>query len=224
MIVKPKLICCPVRSQEVAGTRRTTSGRQSARNRFAASALVVGGLVMTALFVPFTLAHGPTSFNEEQELLGHDMHFWGLLLGVVPNVLIGAGFWAFRGRVAGGRRLAFIACTVICAVLWLSAAMDLAFGALGAPFGLLLIAPTVVVACLGSAPRGPANVRVRVVLAVLGATLISASIMIFLPEKTSDSFGGYRIFGLMAYGAAGILWACLGLVLDGPDEGDSASS
>lgn len=180
--------------------------------------LVIGGLAMTGLFVPFTLAHGPTSFNEERQFLGRDMHFWGLLLGVVPNVLIGAGLWAFRGRIAGERRVAFIACTVICAVLWMSAAVDLAFGALGAPFGLLLIAPTVVLASLGSLPRGPAKVQVRVVLAVLGATLISASIMAFIPQKISDSIGGYRIFGLTAYGAAGVVWAVLGLVLAGPDE------
>ena len=39
-----------------------------------------------------------------------------------------------------------------------------------------------------------------------------------IPEETSDSFGGYRIFGLLAYAAAGILWALLGLVLLRPDE------
>lgn len=39
-------------------------------------------VVMTLLFLPFTITHGPTPFNEERTLLGLDMHFWGLLLGV----------------------------------------------------------------------------------------------------------------------------------------------
>ena len=107
------------------------------QSRGAASALMVGGLLITLLFVPFTITHGPTSFNEERTLLRLDMHWWGLLLGVAPNVLIAAGFWTLRRRVAGSSRLAVSACMTICAVLGLSAIGDLAFRALGPPFGLL---------------------------------------------------------------------------------------
>jgi hypothetical protein len=176
-------------------------------------ALMVGGLSMTALFVPFTLTHGPTSYNEERELLGHDMLFWGLLLGVVPNVLIGAGFWTLRGRVAGTRRLASIACAAICIVLWMSAALDLFFGGLGPPFRILILAPTVLVACLSSKPTGPGPLRVRLLLGVLGAVLTFATVMALIPEERSDSFAGFRIFGLLAYATVGVLWALLGRMM-----------
>ena len=76
------------------------------RDRGAAAALVIGGLLMALFFVPFTITHGPTSFNEERTLLGLDMHSWGLFLGVAPNVAIAAGFWTLRRRVAGSSRIA----------------------------------------------------------------------------------------------------------------------
>jgi hypothetical protein len=49
------------------------------RTWIAAAVVALGGLAITALFVPFTLAHGPTSYNEEREILGRDMLAWVLL-------------------------------------------------------------------------------------------------------------------------------------------------
>ena len=138
---------------------------------------------MTVLFVPFTITHGPTSFNEERTLLELDMHFWGLLLGVAPNVLIAAGFWALRRRVAGASRLAVAACTTICAVLWMSAAADLAFRALGPPFGLLVVAPLTVVALVSAAPKGAVNARARILIGVLAAVLMTGWILALIPYK-----------------------------------------
>ena len=43
------------------------------RTWIAAAVVAIGGVAMTALFVPFTLAHGPTSYNEEREIVGWDM-------------------------------------------------------------------------------------------------------------------------------------------------------
>jgi len=197
--------------------RRSLGFRKWWRSRGAACALVVGGLLMTLLFVPFTITHGPTSFNEERTLLGLDMHFWGLLLGVAPNVLIAAGFWTLRRRVAGSTRLAIAACTTICAVLLMSAAADLAFRALGPPFGLLVLAPAAVVACVSAAPKGPASACARVVIGVLAAVLMTGCILALIPAQTSDSFSGYRIFGVLVYATAGILWALLGLMLYAPE-------
>ena len=172
---------------------------------------------MTLLFVPFTITHGPTSFNEERTLLRLDMHWWGLLLGVTPNVLIAAGFWTHRQRVAGSSRLALAACTTICAVLGLSAIADLAFRALGPPFGLFVLAPAAVVACVSASPRGAVNARARVLIGVLAAVLTTGLILALLPAQTSDSFSGYRIFGVLVYATAGTTWAILGLILHGPE-------
>jgi hypothetical protein len=55
------------------------------------------------LWLVFTTVHGPTSFNEDNVTLGLGMHAWGLLLGVIPNVLVGSGLLlARRALLAGG--------------------------------------------------------------------------------------------------------------------------
>jgi hypothetical protein len=66
--------------------------------------MTVGGLTMVLLWIPFTLAHGPTSYNEERVVAGMDMHGWGFLLGVVPNLAIAAGLVVVRAALSEGRR------------------------------------------------------------------------------------------------------------------------
>lgn len=174
----------------------------------AATAMVVGGVVASVVFVPFTLAHGPTSYNLEVEVLGWDMHRWGFLVGTVPPLLVGAGLWSLRGRVAGERRAAIRALTVICVALFLFAAMNLAFRALGPPFDLFLLAPASVVAAL-TARKGP----IRALLGLLAAAYCAALTLSLIPMESSDSFGGFRIFGSIAYAGVGVLWAALGVTL-----------
>jgi hypothetical protein len=177
--------------------------------------MVVGGLTMTALFVPFTLSHGATSYNENRYLLGQGMHFWGALLGVVPNVLIGVGFWRLRERVAVGRRLTRAACTAMVGALLLPAAVDLATWGLGPPLLLPILALAAAVAALTA--RGHAETRVTRALGGLAAVLITGLAVGLIPMQTSDSFGGYRIFGLLAHAAAGLMWAWLGIRLGADD-------
>ena len=85
-------------------------------------ALVVGGALTTVLFIPFTIAHGPTSVNLEREVVGWDMRSWGLLMGSVPPLHISTGLWALRPTLAGWRTAARHALTVMCASMVLSAA------------------------------------------------------------------------------------------------------
>jgi hypothetical protein len=182
-------------------------------DRDAAWAIVAGGLLMTALFVPFTLAHGPTSVNEEHQVLGADMHRWGLFLGVLPCALISGGVWKLRRTIAADRRGAYAATTVTYVALALSAAADLAFGALGPPFAVLVLAPALLVAGLAPQRSRAGDGPTRWVLCLLGVVLTGAVVFALVPMETSDGFGGFRIFGLLAYALAGLLWAALGLVL-----------
>ena len=62
------------------------------RSTVAATAMVVGGIIAGAAFVPFTIAHGPTSYNLEREVLGWDMHDWGFLMGTIPRYWSEPGF------------------------------------------------------------------------------------------------------------------------------------
>lgn len=176
--------------------------------RAAGAAMLVGGVVGALAFLPFTLAHGPTSYNIEREVLGWDMHRWGLLMGTVPEVLIAVGLWRSRERV-GERRVTTAALAVMCVTMLLFAATNLFFAAIGPPFDLFLLAPASVVVALTATVRGPA----RALLTALAVALCSATAIGLIPLETSDSFGGYRIFGLVAYVGGNLLWAAFGAVL-----------
>lgn len=187
--------------------------RLIALDRVAAVAIVAGGVLMAALFIPFTLAHGSTSFNEGRVTLGLDMLGWGLLLGVLPNVLIGWGLWSRRKAITGGRRAATVVLAIACVAMFVDALANLAFGGLGAPFVLFVLAPTTLaLAALTRAP-GAAWVRLRVLLAALGIVLAGGLALALITNEIADTFGGYRIFGIAVYGVAGILWSLVGLNL-----------
>ncbi|MEV6243712.1 hypothetical protein [Lentzea sp. NPDC051838] len=168
------------------------------------AALIVGGVVMAGTYVPFTLTHGPTSINIEHEILGWDMHDWGFLMGTVPYLLISAGLWRLRGLIAGARP----GLVVMCVVMVLFAAMNVPFRAIGPPFDLFLLAPASVIVAATTPLRGAA----RTVLIALAAAYCCATALTLIPLETSDGFGGYRIFGLIAYAGVGVLWALFGAV------------
>lgn len=130
-------------------------------------------------------------------------------MGTIPPLLVGAGLWSFRAPVACGRSAAFRALTVMCMAMFLFAAMNIAFRALGPPFDLFLLAPAGVVAALSTRRRGP----IRVVLGLLAAAYCAALAVVMIPLETSDNFGGFRIFGGIAYAAVGVLWAAFGATL-----------
>lgn len=171
--------------------------------------MVLGGLLTAALFVPFTLAHGPTSVNLEREVVGWDMHAWGFLLGTVPPLLVGGGLWLLRERIAGGRRAAYGAVTVMCAAMFLFAAMNLAFRAIGPPIDLFLLAPASVVATLTTGRTGTA----RVMLGLIAVAYVVALALALVPMAVYDDYDGYRVFGVVAYATTGLLWATLGSIL-----------
>lgn len=193
-------------------------GHDSPRARTDAAsavAVVVGGLLMAALFIPFTLAHGPTSFNEERVVLGLDMHGWGLLLGTLPNLLIAWGLWRLREAITGGRRATTVVLAITCVAMLLDALANLALGGLGAPFVLFVLAPTTLALAALTPARGGAGRRLRVLLVAAGLILAGSLALALITNETSDSFGGYRIFGTAAYGIAGILWSFIGTTLRG---------
>ena len=180
----------------------------------------VGGIVESAAFVPFTVAHGPTTYNVGRQVLGWDMHNWGFLMGTVPPLLIGAGLWLLRGSVAGGRRAALNALTVMCVAMVLVAVMTSAGQALGPPFELFVLAPASVFAALTTSRKGP----IRAVLGLLAAAYCAVLATAMIPMETSDSFGGFRIFGGIAYVGVGLLWAAFGVTLLVTERGGRPAS
>ena len=174
-----------------------------ARSRVAAPALALGGLATIALWIPFTLTHGPTSYDEERVLGGMDMHGWGLLLGVVPNLLVAAGLLLARVRLAPGQGSSR-ALGVVVAALVGSTLLDLAFQALGPPFSILVLAPATLALAVLSRDLG-----LRASWALLATSYVVAVALLLVPEATSDGFGGFRIYGLAAHVGVGLGWLAL---------------
>lgn len=181
----------------------------ASRSTAAAAAMVVGGVLATVLFVPFTIAHGPTSVNLEREVGGWDMHTWGLLMGTIPPLLISSGLWALRPTLAGESVTARRALTVMCVAMVLFAVMNSAFGAMGPPFDVFVLAPASVVVALAISRRG----RARVLLVTLAAAYVIGLALSLVPAEFYDRYDGYRVFGIVVYAGVGALWAALGTVL-----------
>ncbi len=176
--------------------------------------LIIGGLVAVPLWLVFTSVHGPTSFNENNITLGRDMHFWGLLLGVIPNAFVAGGLWLSRSvLLRGGGRAPRVGYGLVLLALLASASLDLVYGALGPPLFLPLLAAGLIVLAL--APRDPSGPRapIRRSLLAQGVLLAIAFAWALLPLDVSDRMGGYRIFGFMTHLLGGIGWAIVGYVV-----------
>jgi len=141
------------------------------------------------------------------------MHAWGFMLGVLPNVLIAGGLWWLRRPIAGERRAATVLLAVGCAALLLDALMNLVFRALGPPFVLFLLVPVTVALAVLMPADDAARIPVRIGVAALGIVLAAGAALALIPLETSDSFGGFRIYGTLVHGLGGLLWAMLGLWL-----------
>ncbi len=183
--------------------------------------MVLCGLLMTVLYVPFTISHGPTSFNRGNEVLGADMHLWGFLLGVVPCVGLGVALWRLRDAASGARATTRKAWTVVSVLLLLSAAQDLAFRALGPPFVYFAIVPALLVVAATHRSRGPGDQAVRIVTSVLSLALLAGLVNSIFLQETEDGFGNYRMAGFLLYGAGGLGWAALGVALKSRSTADA---
>jgi hypothetical protein len=190
------------------------SERRLREERIGGVLLVAGGIVAVPLWLVFTSVHGPTSFNENNITLGLDMHAWGLMLGVIPNALVAAGLWLSRPMLLrGGGRAARIGFGLLLLALLVSAGLDLLFRALGPPLLLPFVAAGLLLLALAPREAPGVDSAIRTTLLALGLLLTIAFGWGLVPLETSDSVGGYRIYGFLAHLLAGLGWALLGLVI-----------
>lgn len=169
---------------------------------------------MAVLWLVFTSVHGPTSFNEDRPFLGRDMHFWGMLLGVVPHLLIAAGLATLRPfRDGGASRVAVAGYAILLIGLLTSAALDLLTQSLGAPLFIPVVALGSILLAMGSRGSPTLPARSRAVLLSLGVLLGVAFAVALVPQEIADPIGGYRIYGFLAHLLAGLGWALFGYLL-----------
>ena len=182
--------------------------------RVGGALLIAGGSVALPLWVVFTNAHGPTSFNENRLTLGRDVDFWGMLLGVIPNVLVAAGVWLSRPILLrggdGGVRVGY---WVVLVALLISAGLDLTSGTLGPPSLLPFVAVGLVMLAVAGRTGAGLTWAIRSACLALGVLLGVAFGWALTPLDVFDSVGGYRIYGAMAHLLAGLGWATVGALI-----------
>jgi hypothetical protein len=183
----------------------------SASQRWAPWAVAAGGALMIVLWIVFTASHGPTSVNEGHLIVGRDMHFWGLLLGIVPNALIAAGLVGLREPLLrGSRRVGVVGYALALGGLIASALLDLAFGALGPPLLMPVVGVGLVLLGLGGDDSRERWVRGPMMIAI-GALLLVAFVVALVPLEISDAVDGYRVFGVVGYLLPGVGWLAIGV-------------
>lgn len=189
-----------------------TTDRRVPLVRLASVVLVLGGLLMALLWLIFTTVHGPTSYNEDKAVLGRTMHFWGSMLGGPPNLLVALGLLLLYPRVAHhGSRLACTGYTLTLIGLLVPAGIDLAIGALGAPFFVPVLGIGVLLLARGNWHNPRFQRGDLYLLLIIGSFLVLAFAWALVPLGVSDQIGGYRIFGFLAHVVPGIGWAVLGV-------------
>lgn len=174
---------------------------------------IVGGLLMAAFWLIYTLAHGPTSFDQNNPVWGRTTLFWGSLLGGIPNLLLALGMLLLYPTVASGSgRIARTGYTLAMIGLVVPAIVDIVTVGLGPPLLMPLLGIGLILSGLGNRNRSLAQRQLFFVIHSIGILLLVAFAWGFaIPQDISDRVQGYRIFGLMGYFLAGLGWMGLGV-------------
>ena len=186
----------------------------SSLNRWGGLAAMLGGTLWAADWVLFTIGHGPTTVNENREVLGLDPDAWLQLL-VVPLVLVAVGLVALhslqRSHTGWLGRSGYIV-SLVGLALWV--------------VGNLTESPPlpIIILAIGMVLFGVATLRAKVlprwsrsIPLVLGVLLIPGFFLTF-PGFILDfpPFNWVIAFGLSGYFtfiAQGLGWVLLGYVL-----------
>jgi hypothetical protein len=185
-----------------------------APRRWPSLVLIAGGSLMVGLWLIFTNVHGPTSYNLDRPFLDRGMHFWGMLLGGPPNLLVAAALLGLAPRLTeGASRRSRVGLGLAVFGLAAGGALDLIAGALNAPLLIPLIGVGLLLLALGRT-ASPALPRAALMaLVAIGVLELVAFAWALAPLALSDQVAGYRWYGLLAHVGTGLGWVALGLAL-----------
>ena len=175
--------------------------------------MIVGGSLNLGLWPIYTGLHGPTSVDEQGELLGRGTEFWGSMMEGPSSLLLVLGLTGiYPWLTANAGRMARIGFVLAMIGSVIPAVTDLAILAVVPP----LLAPVFGVGLILIAVANRANSSVprfsRHVLVGLGVVLLFACswTMVVRPD-VMDQIDGYRIYGAVANALFGAGWILLGV-------------
>ncbi len=186
----------------------------SALIRWSGLVAMLGGVLWAANWIVFTIGHGPSTVNENQEVLGLVPDAWNRLLAV-PLALVAVGLVALHSRQrsrAGWLGKSGYVVSLVGLALW-----AVSYLALGPPLPIIIVA-------IGMVLFGVATLRAKVlprwsrsIPLVLGVLLVPGFFLTF-PGFILDfpPFNWVYAFGLSGYFtciAQGLGWVLLGYAL-----------
>jgi hypothetical protein len=189
----------------------STSSSTLAMPRWPGPVIIVGGVMMAALFPVYSILHGPTSFYEAGEWLGVEGQVWGGLMNGVPSLLIAAGLIGARTVVTGrGGRAVRVGYLMLLAGLLIPGVVDLVLRAIGPPLLMPIEAVGLLLVGLGGGTDRTLSRLSRAALVGMGTLLLLAFLTALIPMDLSDRLNGYRVFGVLAYELVGVAWIIFG--------------
>ena len=177
--------------------------------------MIAGGALNIGLWPIYTSLHGPTSVDEQGELLGMGTEFWGSMMEGPSGLLIALGLAGSYKRLTGhaGRMARFgFALTMIGAVI--PALADLATLVLMPPLLAPVVGAGLILIALANRRSSSLTRFSRLVLWGLGIVLLFSFLWTLLVRPdVMDQINGYRIYGVVASVLYGVGWILLGASL-----------
>lgn len=178
-------------------------------------AMIMGGSLDMGLWPIYTRLHGPTSVDEQGELLGRGTEFWGSMMEGPSGLLIALGLAGAYPLLTGSAgRMARVGFALAMIGVVIPALSDLAILAVVPP----LLAPVsgVGLILIAEANRGSSSLTrfSRQVLVGLGIVLLFSFLWtVLVRPDVMDQINGYRIYGVVANVLFGVGWILFGLSL-----------
>ena len=177
-------------------------------------AIILGGLLMAALWLLFTSLHGPTSFNQDRRFLGQDPLFWGMMMSAPANLLISLGLLAqYRLLAKDVSRKARGGFVLIIVGLMLPAIVDILTVSLGPPLLIPLFALGVLLLASAHQKTDALPKKAQQILWFIGVLLVLGTLSFFIPIEVLDQYQGYRIYGVLANLLFGLAWTMFGYTM-----------
>ena len=177
--------------------------------------MIAGGALSAGLWPIYTSLHGPTSVDQQGELLGMDTLFWGSMMEGPSGLLIALGLAASYTRLtsrAGRTARVGFALTMVGALV--PALVNLAILAVMPPLLAPLFGVGVILIAVANRTGSSLTRFSRRALVGLGMVLIVAFLWALLVRPDMiDRIDGYRIYGLVANVLFGVGWVLFGASL-----------
>jgi len=173
--------------------------------------IILGGLLMAALWLLFTSLHGPTSFNKDGHFLGQDPLFWGMMMSAPASLLISLGLLAqYRLLAEDVSRKARSGFVLIIIGLVMPAIVDILTVSLGPPLLIPLFALGAFLLVSAHQKTGALPQKAQQMLWFIGVLLVLGTLSFFIPIEVLDQYQGYRIYGVLVNLLFGLAWAMFG--------------